>query len=286
MRIEDISRNQSAAFAALTEVEPAMKEAFPLLASYGYCSAGCHRHDETAGGMLNHALWVMRFAKERMEKLGAEGHAAVPSERSVVLCSLLHDVCDTRYPHVEPPHEHHGGRSSAIMGDLALKFGFSVSDDEKEAVRFHMHGSRGKGTPESRADSDDPAEVLHHIIHKSDHSAIEYAAGIPYGTVPVDVTEEHCESIKEALGYPEGGCIMFVSRFPAYRSSYAMVEKSDGKWIPMEIFSDDVHGLSCRRVNLGEYDTWQEAGDSMRHGKNGRFRIQVWHKEFYTQTCG
>ncbi|MBR2395903.1 MAG: hypothetical protein IKB00_04770, partial [Bacteroidaceae bacterium] len=46
----------------------------------------------------------------------------------------------------------------------------------------HMHGElNGK---RSTANSTTKAELLHYLVHNSDHRAIEYTSGIPFGTEP------------------------------------------------------------------------------------------------------
>lgn len=274
----------------LISADRSFAKLIPILSNCGYFTANCVRHDDELGGMPSHALWALRFGKMRRDELIAKNQAVVPSERSVVLCCLLHDICDSNYPSVPGANGIHGGRSAAILEKIAKEKNITISNEEITAVKRHMHPNI-ESRPNSRIDSNDVGEVLHYIIHEADGAAIEYAGNIPYGTPPMDITDNYAAHIRKMINIPCDECVMYVSRYPDFhqatkrisRASYAMLKKKDsGKWIPVRIWDDQ--GIpKATTVNDGEYDSYVEARESMRHVDDNRYKIQVTDGHFFTE---
>lgn len=332
------------------------------LDSYHFFEARCNGHDREPGGTANHSLWVLKFARETREAiLKKYAEKDIPEDELIFTC-LLHDVCDCN----PKPHEH-GRRSRDIMEKLIK--GFSFSNDVLDAVNSHMHsclyGNKHKSSQKSRS----KRELLHYLIVNSDHRAIEYAGGIPFGTEPkesryyhvckeenptnvwydnkekrywynsgninsiwnyyIDLESlsktiaqtkaylyirDHCPTepdftiMKNELGhlaifvvrkfFCQGGpvlmssdkagfdyteFIIYVSRYPQYRSSYIVGRKTNGNWgiISAKDQTCDNNGYPIgltQQVNY-EYDDPDAAIDDMR-GNTGH-TIRVRHTSFF-----
>ena len=149
------------------------------LDSHYFFEARCNGHDREPGGTANHSLWVLKFAREvRTAILKEDPNKDIPDDELVFTC-LLHDVCDCN-----PKHGEHGKRSRDIM-EKRIK-GFSFSLDVLDAVNSHMHKTLYGNKHASSRKSDSKKELLHYLVQNSDHRAIEYAGGIPFGTEPKD----------------------------------------------------------------------------------------------------
>ena len=97
-----------------------------LLESSNFFTVKCHSHHKYTGGMADHALETLKIA-QRM--------AGDVSQDSLIICCLLHDLCDI-YGHRQ--YRGHGQRSA----DLAAKHcGLKLSKDEWNAIRYHMRNS-------------------------------------------------------------------------------------------------------------------------------------------------
>ena len=94
-----------------------------FLENSDFFTARCHSHHKYTGGMADHALETLNIAR-----MTARG---IP-EDSLIICCLLHDLCDI-YGHWR--YKGHGQRSA----DLAAKHcGLKLSKDEWNAIRYHM----------------------------------------------------------------------------------------------------------------------------------------------------
>ena len=165
--------------------------------------AHCSGHDRYPGGTTNHCLWTLDFALETRNDIMKKRPGFFIPEDSVVIACLLHDVCDCN-----PKAGTHGGRSREIL-ENRIK-GVTFTEEELCAVASHMHNSLQKGGPASRPSSGSLREVLHYIVHNSDHRAIEYAGGIPYGKEPTRTISPR---------YPEIDTQAYV-RFDQQRNCY------------------------------------------------------------------
>lgn len=86
---------------------------------------GSKKHHNYIGGLAEHSLGVYRKA------LALNRNCDI---NSLIICSLLHDVC--KISHRFTPHEcynGHGSRSIKLLKYLKL----SLTDKERRAIRFH-----------------------------------------------------------------------------------------------------------------------------------------------------
>jgi predicted HD phosphohydrolase len=94
---------------------------------YFFCW-GSFRHHEYVGGLAEHSLQVCKIALDEW-KGGCE-------KDSIIIASLLHDICKVMY---EFPEERgyygHGSKSVQILEDY---LNFKLTDEEWRAIRFHM----------------------------------------------------------------------------------------------------------------------------------------------------
>ena len=88
----------------------------------GYYTAKCHSHHHYAGGLMIHSLSACRIALSKDSGL---------SRDSIILCTLLHDLCDVK-GHTE--FCGHGERSM----NIAIASGLDLTPGEKCAIRCHM----------------------------------------------------------------------------------------------------------------------------------------------------
>lgn len=139
--------------------------------------AHCCGHDSNPGGTANHCLWTLKFARETRNEIMKKRPGFVVPEDSLVFICLLHDICDCN-----PQRWGHGSLSRSIMEQEIEGIRFTL--DELNAVAAHMHNSLAKGAAASCSTSENVGEVLHYILSNSDHRAIEYAGGIPFGEEP------------------------------------------------------------------------------------------------------
>lgn len=87
----------------------------------GYFTAKCHSHHHFVGGLMVHSLSTCKIALARGEGL---------SRDSVIICALLHDLCDIRG---FDEYHGHGERSMRI----AMSY-MELSPAERCAIRNHM----------------------------------------------------------------------------------------------------------------------------------------------------
>ena len=105
-----------------------------LLENSNFFTVKCHSHHKYTGGMADHALETLNIARKRSPEI---------PEDSLIICCLLHDLCDI-YGYRE--YKGHGQRSA----DLAAKHcGLKLSTDEWNAIRYHMR--RGSKRPDNTA---------------------------------------------------------------------------------------------------------------------------------------
>ena len=156
---------------------PGVEHIISYLDSHHFFEARCNGHDHEPGGTANHSLWVLKFARETRKAILKENPPKdIPDDELVFTC-LLHDVCDCN-----PKRGMHGVRSREIM-EKRIK-GFSFSLDVLDAVNSHMHKTLYGNYHVSSRKSNSKKELLHYLVFNSDHRAIEYAGGIPFGTEP------------------------------------------------------------------------------------------------------
>ena len=94
-----------------------------LLESSNFFTVKCHSHHKYTGGMADHALETLNIARKTSR--------GIP-EDSLIICCLLHDICDI-YGHWK--YKGHGQRSADLV---AKHCGLRLSKDEWKAIRYHM----------------------------------------------------------------------------------------------------------------------------------------------------
>lgn len=120
---------------------------------------GSFRHHKYVGGLAEHSLEVCKIALE-------ENDGSVDRD-SIIIASILHDMCKVMYDF--PPEKGyygHGSKSVQIIEDYV---GFKLTDEEWRAIRFHM-GSKSSRYDEETAKEYNIAksEKLWELIHTSD----------------------------------------------------------------------------------------------------------------------
>lgn len=93
-----------------------------------FFSARCHSHHRWVGGLAQHSLEACRWGL---------AHAGELPRESVILGTLLHDVC-TSWSSATRGIGGHGRRSVAILGSICR---LSLTPEEREAILLHMHGT-------------------------------------------------------------------------------------------------------------------------------------------------
>jgi predicted HD phosphohydrolase len=111
------------------------------------------------GGLAEHSLEVCKIALE-------ENDGSVDRD-SIIIASILHDMCKVMYDF--PPEKGyygHGSKSVQIIEDYV---GFKLTDEEWRAIRFHM-GSKSRRYDEDTIREYEIArtEKLWELIHTSD----------------------------------------------------------------------------------------------------------------------
>jgi len=92
-----------------------------------YFTAHCHHHHRFEGGLADHSLDVYN----RMRALAPD-----LSDESCRIVALLHDICTSHLEEFDSiGHHQHGKRSVALLDELGLE----LCDDERLAIRYHMH---------------------------------------------------------------------------------------------------------------------------------------------------
>lgn len=88
---------------------------------------GSKKHHTYNGGLAEHSLEVMKYALT---------HNKTCDKSSVIIVSLLHDICKVSYSFPEDMvFVGHGSKSVAIIEDFVK---FPLTYEEHNAIRFHM----------------------------------------------------------------------------------------------------------------------------------------------------
>ena len=96
------------------------------LLSSDFFSTGCHSHHRFEGGLAQHSLETCTWALLHCGDLPRE---------SVILASLLHDTGTARHHRTR----HFGGHGRKGVNVLERVCRLSLSPDESNAIRLHMH---------------------------------------------------------------------------------------------------------------------------------------------------
>lgn len=92
-----------------------------------FFSSPCHTHHRGEGGLARHSLETCRWALRHS--------AGIPAD-SVIIGTLLHDVCTARSPRARWA-KGHGRRSVAILEKVCH---LSLTSEERDSILLHMHG--------------------------------------------------------------------------------------------------------------------------------------------------
>jgi HD superfamily phosphodiesterase len=125
---------------------------------YFFCW-GSFKHHKYVGGLAEHSLQVCKIALEERK-----GNC---DTNSIIIASLLHDICKVNYDFpVERGYYGHGTKSVQILEDY---LNFKLTDEEWRAIRFHM-GSKSYLRDKDMAKEFKKAqdEELWYLIHTSD----------------------------------------------------------------------------------------------------------------------
>lgn len=119
---------------------------------------GSFKHHTYKGGLAEHSLGTYKVAKKFNKTC---------DENSVIIASLLHDICKTKYNFPEGVEYHgHGSKSVAILEDF---LSFKLTDEERRAIRFHMKGNPQRYILEEGEEYlKAKKENLRNLIYKSD----------------------------------------------------------------------------------------------------------------------
>jgi HD superfamily phosphohydrolase YqeK len=119
---------------------------------------GSFNHHTYKGGLAEHSLGVYKLAKKFNKNC---------NEDSVIICSLLHDICKTKYNFPEGvEYKGHGSKSVAIIEDFIK---FKLTEEERLAIRFHMKGNIQRYILEEGEDYEKAKKSdLRNLIYKCD----------------------------------------------------------------------------------------------------------------------
>lgn len=94
-----------------------------LLENSNFFTVGSHSHHRYVGGTADHALETLMLARR---------HGRGIDDNSLIITSLLHDICNI---HGYRDIDGHGGRSARILKDVCH---LELTTDECNAIRYHM----------------------------------------------------------------------------------------------------------------------------------------------------
>ena len=123
-----------------------------------YYLYGSFKHHAYKGGLAQHSLEVLRYALDNNKNCPQD---------SVIIASLLHDLCKTKYNFPDGvEYIGHGTKSVSIIDDFIK---FKLTYDEWNAIRFHM-GSKAfiRDEAEEKRFIDAKDSELWQLIHIGD----------------------------------------------------------------------------------------------------------------------
>ena len=102
-------------------------------------------HNNTYGGLAQHSVEVYQEAKAMYEKFVKAGETLSFGMNSVILCSLLHDVCKmdeyVMNDKARPEHtkQYNHGNPHGMKSDRCLRrWHLELNDEERKAIIWHM----------------------------------------------------------------------------------------------------------------------------------------------------
>ena len=106
--------------------------------------ASVSKHNNNSGGLAKHSLEVYQEAKAIYEDLVKSGKTLSFGMDSIILCSLLHDVCkmdEYVMRNGKSVHTRHynGGNPHGMKSDRCLRrWHLKLNDEERKAIIWHM----------------------------------------------------------------------------------------------------------------------------------------------------
>lgn len=123
-----------------------------------YYLYGSFKHHTYKGGLAQHSLEVLKYAMDNNKNCPRD---------SVIIASLLHDLCKTKYNFPEGVEFIGHGTKSVSIIDEFIKF--KLTYDEWNAIRFHMGSKAYLRTEEDEKRFKDATESeLWNLVHVGD----------------------------------------------------------------------------------------------------------------------
>lgn len=127
---------------------------------YFFCW-GSFRHHKYVGGLAEHSLEVYK---------NAIMHNKNCDKNSIIISSLMHDLCKVSYDFPKETKEYfskgHGTKSIRILEDY---IGFTLTDSERRAIRYHMGSKCYLPTDADKIEYEKATnEELWELIHEGD----------------------------------------------------------------------------------------------------------------------
>ena len=139
--------------------------------------ASINYHNNTYEGLAKHSMGVFHEAKAMFECLIGKGENLSFGMDSIILCSLLHDVCKmdeyVMNDNAQPEHtkNYHDGNPHGLKSDRSLRrWHLELTDEERKAIIWHMGDHAQDATAEYHTTYDNVASdsELVQIIHEAD----------------------------------------------------------------------------------------------------------------------
>ena len=136
-----------------------------------YYLYGSFKHHTYKGGLAQHSLEVMDYALENNRNCDRD---------SIIISSLLHDLCKTKYEFPEGVEfEGHGTKSLGIIKDFIK---YPLTYDEENAIRFHMGGKCFiRNEEEKKKYKDANNSELWNLVHTGDCISAGHYTGFSKG---------------------------------------------------------------------------------------------------------
>ena len=141
---------------------------------YFFCY-GSFRHHTYVGGLAEHSLEILNNAIEHNKNSPIE---------SIIIASLMHDLCKVSYVFPDELQEYfrgHGTKSVRILEDY---IGFKLTDEERRAIRFHMGSKCNLTTERDKLEyKQAQKEELWELIHIGDCISCGYFPKFMHSTI-------------------------------------------------------------------------------------------------------
>ena len=140
-------------------------------------------HNNTYGGLAKHSFDVFLEAKSIYENLANSGKELSFSMDSIILCSLLHDVCKmdeyvmNDKAHPEHTKQYNHGNPHGLKSDRCLRrWHLELTDEERKAIIWHMgeHAQDAMAQYSTSYDAVATGSKLVRIIHEADSRAARF----------------------------------------------------------------------------------------------------------------